>query len=120
RLDREQRAVADLRSRPVLADPRAGLMERRQAVRDLRDRGRRALGVRLEARAADLEHQRARVRSLSPLATLQRGYAVVRTADGHLVGADAEPGTGVRIRVAGAELGATIDDVRLIEESTDE
>jgi exodeoxyribonuclease VII large subunit len=120
RLDRERRMVADLRTRPVLADPRAGLVERRQSVRDLRDRGRRALGVRLEARTADLEHQRARVRSLSPLATLQRGYAVVRTAEGHLVGADAQPGVAVRIRVAGAELGATIDDVRLIEESTDE
>lgn len=116
-VDREQRRIADLRTRPVLADPRAGLGERRRAVRDLRDRGRRALGVRLEARAADLTHHRARVRALSPLATLRRGYAVVRDASGGLIGADVAPGTDVRIRVAGAELGATIDDVRLIEET---
>ena len=40
---------------------------------------------RLDRAADDLGHQLARVAALSPLATLQRGYAVLQDADGHVV-----------------------------------
>lgn len=116
RVEREQHLVAQLRSRPVLRDPRGGLVERSDAVRELRDRARRALRVRLESRAADLAHQRARVRALSPLETLRRGYAVVRDEHGHLVDGTARPGATVRIRVADAELGATLDSVTALSQ----
>ena len=39
----------------------------------------------LDRAADDIDHQRARARALSPLATLQRGYAVLQDADGHVV-----------------------------------
>ena len=52
---------------------------------ELRDRARRTLGHRLDRAADDIGHQRARARALSPLATLQRGYAVLQDADGHVV-----------------------------------
>ena len=48
----------------------------RREVDELRDRARRSLRHRLDRAADDLDHQRARVRALSPLATLRRGYAV--------------------------------------------
>ena len=49
----------------------------------------------------DLMHQLARVRSLSPLATLERGYAVLQDADGHVVtGIDqARPDQEMHVRV---------------------
>ena len=48
-------------------------------------------------------HQRARVRALSPLATLRRGYAVLQDADGHVrhrASTRSTPATGCSVRVA--------------------
>ncbi|MGB0099822.1 MAG: exodeoxyribonuclease VII large subunit, partial [Nocardioides sp.] len=53
--------------------------------RMLRVRARRTVGHALYRAADDIGHQRARARALSPLATLQRGYAVLQDADGHVV-----------------------------------
>jgi len=55
---------------------------------------------------ADLEHVRARVRALSPQATLERGYAVVRRSDGLVVRAPADAVGPLRIRVAAGEFDA--------------
>jgi exodeoxyribonuclease VII large subunit len=54
----------------------------------------------------DLDHVRARVRALSPQATLERGYAVVRRVDGSVVRAPADAVGPLRIRVASGEFGA--------------
>ena len=84
-LAREQAGLDALRSRPALADPRSLLDARLDEVAALRDRSRRTLRHALDRAADDIGHQRARARSLSPLATLQRGYAVLQDADGHVV-----------------------------------
>ena len=73
-----------MRARPALADPRSRLAARLEEVAALRDRARRTLGHPLDRAADDLGHQLARARALSPLATLQRGYAVLQDADGHV------------------------------------
>ena len=85
-LDRERAGLDALRSRPVLADPRS--LRRRRGSRSstgFRDRCRRTLRHALDRAADDIDHQRARARALSPLATLERGYAVLQDADGHVV-----------------------------------
>jgi exodeoxyribonuclease VII large subunit len=112
RLDREQSMLSSLRSRPVLADPARGLLARADEVSALRDRARRHLRHSLDRAAVDIEHTRARVRALSPAATLERGYAVVQRADGAVVRrpSDVAPGDHVRLRRADGELGATIDE----------
>lgn len=84
-VSREQAGLDALRSRPVLGDPRSMLDDRAAEVRDLLRRGRRTLGHRLDRAHDDVAHQRARVRALSPLATLERGYAVLEDTDGHVV-----------------------------------
>jgi exodeoxyribonuclease VII large subunit len=84
-LTREAHQLATLRSRPSLADPGAGLAERTREVDELRDRTRRCLGHQLDRADDHLAHQLARVRGLSPLATLQRGYTVVQDDAGHVV-----------------------------------
>ncbi|MCZ2264095.1 exodeoxyribonuclease VII large subunit, partial [Isoptericola sp. QY 916] len=52
----------------------------------------------------------AQVRALSPQATLERGYAVVQRADGHVVRAshDVTAGDAVHVRVAEGSLEAAV------------
>jgi len=84
-VDRERHMLDQLRSRPALAAPVALIDERRAALFDMRDRARRHLAHRLDRAADDVGHQLARIRALSPLATMRRGYAVVQGSDGHVV-----------------------------------
>jgi exodeoxyribonuclease VII large subunit len=103
RVDVERRRLADLRARPALADPTGVLVERpRELVVGLRDRAARALGNRLDRAGDDVGHARARVRALSPLATLDRGYAIVLGPDGVAVRDESAVSvdTTVSIRVA--------------------
>jgi exodeoxyribonuclease VII large subunit len=83
--ERESSRLEGLRSRPVLADPRQLLAPRVVEADDLRDRGRRALRHAVDRATVDLGHQRARVRALSPAATLERGYAIAVTEDGSVL-----------------------------------
>ena len=64
----------------------------------------------LDRGADNLAHTRARVTSLSPAATLDRGYAVVQRADGAVVRRpdDVAAGDAVRLRLAEGELDATV------------
>ena len=85
----------------------------RQAQSDTstqRDRIRRHVSGRLAAAIADLEHVKARVRALSPQSTLDRGYAVVRTAGGRVVRDPVEALGPLRIRVARGEFGAIAEN----------
>ncbi len=82
---REEHQLVALRSRPSLAAPYGLVEQRRTAVLELRDRTRRTLTHRLDRVEDDLVHALARVRALSPLATLERGYAVVTSQAGHLL-----------------------------------
>ena len=109
---REGESLANLRSRPSLARPE-GMIDVRQAdVERLRSRALRSTTAAVERDADAVHHLRERVRSLSPQNTLDRGYAVVQRADGHVVRTpdDVARGDAVRIRVAGGQLGAVIDD----------
>ena len=115
-LAREQHALDTVRARPALADPGSGLDDRSRVVDALRDRGRRTLAHQLDRAGDDLGHRLARVRSMSPLATLRRGYAVVQDADGHVLTSvtQAAPGQSLQVRVAdgrvAVEVTGTTDD----------
>ena len=85
RVHTERRLLISLRSRPVMADPRAMITARRQELDALTDRGTRRVGATLRRAADQIDHLRSQVRALSPLATLERGYAVVQHADGRIV-----------------------------------
>lgn len=113
RITTEQQHLDGLRHRPSLADPRAGLSARRDEIDALRARSRRVLGHVLDRAHDDLGHQLARVRALSPLATLRRGYAVLSDAEGALFSSvgDVRGGQAVTIRVADGRIAATVDDV---------
>jgi exodeoxyribonuclease VII large subunit len=110
RVQREQAQLESLRSRPSLADPHTLFDSRGSEVDDIVARARRALGHRLDRAGDDIGHQRARARALSPLATLQRGYAVLQDEHGHVVTTvDAvAKGADVSVRVADGRIAATV------------
>lgn len=109
-LDREEHRIEAWRSRPSLARPELLIEHRAADVTGLRDRAVRSLESRLRRADDDLRHTIARLRALSPRSTLQRGYAIVQRADGHVVRAADEVGTDdlLRVRLADGELRATV------------
>ena len=80
-------------------------------IKALYDR-RIAFVHRIKLAEEDLQHLLARVRSLSPQSTLERGYAVVQRSDGQAVRqvTDVKNGDAVRIRLAQGQLAAEIID----------
>jgi exodeoxyribonuclease VII large subunit len=109
-LDREAHRLEAWRSRPVLARPETLVDQREADTGALRDRATRSLEHRLRRADDDLRHTLARLRGLSPRATLERGYAIVQRADGHVVRAASEVETGdvLRVRLADGELRAGV------------
>ena len=102
RVHTERRLLIALRSRPVMADPRAMITARRQELDALTDRARRRVRSNVHRAGDQINHLRSQVRALSPLATLERGYAVVQHADGRIVmdRSDVEADELLRVRVA--------------------
>jgi exodeoxyribonuclease VII large subunit len=102
RYDTERRHLVALMSRPVMADPSAMLRARRDELEALTARARRRVLASVHRAADQVEHLRAQVRTLSPLSTLERGYAVVQHVDGRVVTdqAEVEVDELLRVRVA--------------------
>ncbi|MEV3989354.1 exodeoxyribonuclease VII large subunit [Streptomyces sp. NPDC049837] len=101
-IDREERGLAHALARPVMEHPQRMVEEREAEVDALLARSRRVLGHCLDRADSELAHTHARVVSLSPAATLERGYAVLQRADGAVVRSPAEvsPDEELRARVA--------------------
>jgi exodeoxyribonuclease VII large subunit len=112
-LARESRELAGLRSRPVLGAPLSALAARHADVEALRARARGAVVHRLDRADIEVGHQLARARSLSPLATLRRGYAVVQSSDGHVVpgAAAVVPGDQLTVRLHDGRLSTRTESV---------
>jgi len=109
-LDREERGLAHALARPVMEHPQRMVDEREAETDALVARSRRVLGHLLDRADSELAHTRARVVSLSPKATLERGYAVLQRADGAVVRSpeDVAEGEGLRARVSEGELNVVV------------
>jgi exodeoxyribonuclease VII large subunit len=103
RLEAEQAAVNALRSRPALRDPDSAIQRRSDDIAGIIARSRRAAQGRLDREQHSLESQLARVRALSPAATLARGYAVVQQQNGSVLRNADEAAAGDRLAVRLAE-----------------
>jgi exodeoxyribonuclease VII large subunit len=102
------------RSRTALSTGARRALERERRRLDVsRDHLRRAPLLLVERRRAAVEHSAGRLRALSPRATLDRGYAIVRTA-GSIVRASSEVATGTQVDVelGTGGFGATVEDTR--------
>jgi exodeoxyribonuclease VII large subunit len=107
RLRREDEWLLSLRNRPVLAHPERDIDRRSSEVANELARARRSVAHLLDRASDDVQHSLARVQALSPLATLQRGYAVVQHAE-EIVRSpgDAPAGAALMIRLAAGRIGA--------------
>lgn len=107
RLATERRHVAELRSRPVLADPHATLAPHRLHLDTARERASSLLRARLLRERGNIERSTAAIRALSPQSTLERGYAIVLHRDGRVVTdrTEVEPNELLRVRVARGDFG---------------
>lgn len=112
---REREKLALLQKSPALTRPLDRINQWRQSVDDLVGSCRTALEKKLVERRGELKVLAAKLHSLSPLATLERGYAicrrwpqleVVRRVD------QVEDGTELRIRVTDGEIAARVSGVR--------
>ncbi|GAA4052426.1 exodeoxyribonuclease VII large subunit [Agromyces indicus] len=101
--------LGHLRSRPALADPGWIVDRRAEDVTRWVARGTELAERAIERAGVRVAELRSQLRALSPLATLQRGYAIVqREHDGVLTRPDQAPeGTALRITLAEGRLGAT-------------
>ncbi|HLT59980.1 MAG TPA: exodeoxyribonuclease VII large subunit [Microlunatus sp.] len=80
---RHREFLDQLRSRPVLAAPTAGFAVHRDQLHNLAERNHRAIGNRIRQHQAEITQLLARVRALSPKATLERGYSILLDGAGH-------------------------------------
>lgn len=110
-LDREQHRLDSIRTRPVMANPALLVDPHCERVRLVRREVRRAFELQLDRAAAQLARLHGQLLALSPAATLQRGYAVVRDPAARHVLTDAAAvptGSVVEILLAHGRLDATI------------
>jgi exodeoxyribonuclease VII large subunit len=109
-IELESSKIANLAARPVLRDPAVMITSRLEIVNGLRDRSIRSFQSRLAIAQEELLQVTARVRALSPQATLDRGYAVVQLADGSIArdSAALSDGEKLRIRLAQGETSAMV------------
>ncbi|MGY3038620.1 exodeoxyribonuclease VII large subunit [Rhodanobacter sp. TND4EL1] len=86
------------------------LLRRRLAEQD--QRLHRAIAQILERRRTALRHAGHALQSISPLATLERGYAIVFDADGNVLRSvkNVAPGTPLRARLADGELPVRVSE----------
>jgi exodeoxyribonuclease VII large subunit len=108
--DRQQltRSVERLRARP-----RVALEREEQRLERTRERLRQAPALAVERKRAALENSAAKLVALSPVQTLERGYAIVRTDSGDVVAStsDVSAGAHVDVTVADGGFGARVEEV---------
>jgi len=99
------------RTRSSLARGARGVLERRrQRLVTAHDRLRRAPALAVERKRTRLEHAAGRLRALSPRATLQRGYAIVRAQDEIVRSPESvSAGDPINVEVAEGRFGARVE-----------
>jgi exodeoxyribonuclease VII large subunit len=111
RLEQERQALAQQQQALGRLSPQGRVDAGRQQVDDLARRAERAAAHRLALRRSRLAGLEARLRTLSPLSTLERGYAIVRRKDtGRVVRSvqDVADGERLDVQVQDGEFGAVV------------
>jgi exodeoxyribonuclease VII large subunit len=108
-IDLESTRINNFMARPVMKDPMVLVSSRAEVIVALKDRSNRSFAARLKLAKEELKQIKARVRALSPQATLDRGYSVVQLSNGEIL---TDPkrlkaGEQLRMRLAKGEAAAT-------------
>ncbi|MDJ0350214.1 exodeoxyribonuclease VII large subunit [Cryobacterium sp. PH29-G1] len=101
--------ISQLRSRPVLVDPRWIIDSRSEDLTRYVARGVELTGRILERTGANVVELRSQLRALSPQGTLDRGYAIAQLPDGQVLRSadDAPDGTALLLTLAGGTVPVT-------------
>jgi exodeoxyribonuclease VII large subunit len=102
-LTQESARISALRDRPVLKDPLTMINSRHEIIRALLHRSFRSMASHIAIGAKEVSHLTTQVRTLSPQATLDRGYAVVQQHDGAVLRSSHNVIRGERLRIRLAE-----------------
>ncbi len=113
-LVRRQDDLDQLRTRPVLRDPTASFAVHHERIALLRDRLDRAIERHLVQEQTGLQHALTRVRTMSPKATLERGYAILVDGGGDGVTSVAQVDEGDDLMAYLAD-GTVVLEVREVE-----
>ncbi len=110
-LRHRQSRVAELAAAVLRRDPRQAVAHARAHLIDYRSRIRRSIEQALHASRSRLSALDARLHSLSPLAVLDRGYALVLTPEGSLIRSVTQVATGVQVttRLADGAFAARVE-----------
>lgn len=112
-IERSQGRLATAAARLRAVHPRRRLQDSRERLRRLRERQQFLLARRLEQQALRLAGLARALEATSPLATLARGYVILRDRDSgallRLAG-EATPGRRVRAQFADGQRHLTVDD----------
>lgn len=111
-LAQRQERLQQRRMRLVAHDPARQLPALHQHVMALHERAGRAMRQRLQQHQQRLHHAMQRAHSVSPLAVLSRGYAILSSDNGQVLRDSAQARVGDRLhaRLGRGELFATITD----------
>ena len=103
--------IVGIRSRPILANPFTLVDERALQISQLEQGLSNQINNALEKQQLLISGLRGQVRALSPQLTLDRGYAVVRDLDGHVLTEPKQAKTGQKLKItlSRGDLGATAD-----------
>lgn len=111
RIEHEHQGIRALLSRPVMANRSAIISSHRHDLETATHRGKSAITRLVDREQARIQATSRHLRAVSPQQTLERGYAVVRTARGHVVRdpTEVEPDQALSILVSQGEFAARAD-----------
>ncbi len=112
RLDREQSQIQRWAAHPGLADPSALIATELQQIKDSRIRFAKSLAHHLQLASEKVVSLKAQLRTVSPAATLDRGYAIVLNQTHHVIRASAEVSQGelLTLRLADGQVPVTVNE----------
>ena len=109
-IELELARIANFKDRPVMKDPHVIITSRAEIITAYRQRSHRSFASHVKLAKEELVQIKARVRALSPQATLDRGYSVVQLANGDIARDASALKTGdlLRLRLAKGETNAIV------------
>ena len=108
RIDFEFSRIKGFMERQIMREPQTIISTRLEIVNGFVARSHRAMSGALAIAKEEISGLRTQVRTLSPQATLDRGYSVVQKSDGSVVrtASELKPGDKLRLRLAHGEVNA--------------
>src|SRR3972149_1644768 len=108
-----KRDTADILLRLGRLSPQRKVQDDRQRLDELLERAVRSLSAHQRLRHAQVDGLSSRLQALSPLAVLQRGYAVLRGPDGRILQSvsQVKPGDIVEARIQDGDLTAQVQQI---------